>query len=175
MPDLKKAETRLASVGLNVHRFTGYVCIALLCGLVLSEIAIVLLRYIYGVGFLQLQDFASYSFASLVVLGIPYAMVEDAHVRVDVFRERQTLVRRQAVDRAAVVLLLLPVFLLTLVSVWPDMLYSWSILEGSRETGGLPGLFLVKTTLPLACVLMLLQGMVLVMRRNTVPTDAKTQ
>ncbi len=163
----------LIKSGLLLHRLTGLVCIFLLSGMVISEIAVVLLRYVYGIGFLQLQDFAAYSFAALVVLGIPYALAEDAHVRVDVFREKQSLSSQLAVDRAGVVLFLFPVFLLTLTSVWPDVLYAWSISEGSRETGGLPGLYLVKSALPLACILMLFQGLLILLRKN--PNDVRVK
>lgn len=163
----------LIKSGLLLHRLTGLLCIFLLCGMVISEIAIVLLRYVYGIGFLQLQDFAAYSFAALVVLGIPYALADDAHVRVDVFREKQSAATRLAVDRAAVILFLMPVFMLTLTSVWPDILYSWSISEGSRETGGLPGLYLVKSALPLACILMVYQGLLILIRKY--PNDSRVK
>ena len=41
---------------------------------------------------------------------------------------------------------------------------AWSIREGARETGGLGGVWLVKTVLPIACVLMLVQGSALLLR-----------
>mgnify|MGYP000533249027 CR=1 FL=1 len=154
------------SLGLTLHRLTGVLCVFLLAGLAASEIAIVLLRYIYGIGFLQLQDFASYCFAALVILGIPYALGRDAHVRVDVFREKQTPATRRSVDFAGVVLLLIPVFSLLLYHVWPDIRYAWEIKEGSKETGGLPGLYLVKTCLPVTAVLMLLQGATILLRKG---------
>ncbi len=40
----------------------------------------------------------------------------------------------------------------------PDLIYSWSIREGAIETGGLGGVFLVKTAIPLSGALMILQG-----------------
>lgn len=131
----------------------------------------VLLRYVYGIGFLQLQNFTSYCFAALVVLSIPYAMALDGHVRVDVFREHQSLQTRLHVDIAAVLLFLIPVFGLTLYSVWPDILYSWEITEGSKETGGLAGLYLVKTCLPMSCLLMIVQGIATIARRGGLAHD----
>jgi TRAP-type mannitol/chloroaromatic compound transport system permease small subunit len=147
-----------------LHQLTGAVCIALLACLVTSEVLIVMLRYIYGIGFLQLQDFAAYSFAALMILGIPYALARDAHVRVDVFRDGQSQAQKNKIDIAAILLLLMPVFGMTLYSVMPDITYSWQIKEGSKETGGLPGLFVVKSVLPLVCVLMIIQGLVIVAR-----------
>lgn len=154
----------LENIGLKLHHITGAVCIALLACLTTSEVLVVMLRYVYGIGFLQLQDFAAYSFAALLVLGVPYALARDAHVRVDVFREHQTEALKRRIDIAAVLLLLIPVFGLTLYSVWPDISYAWEIKEGSKETGGLPGLFLVKSALPLSCALMIIQGLLIVVR-----------
>lgn len=154
------------SLALSLQRLCGAICVVLLAGLAFSEIAIVLLRYIYGIGFLQLQDFAAYCFAALVVLGIPYALGRDAHVRVDVFREKQSPATRRAVDMAGIVLLLMPVFTLLLYHVWPDIQYAWQIKEGSKETGGLPGLYLIKSCLPLAAVLMLIQGGAILLRKG---------
>ena len=142
----------------GLHRLTRGVCIAALAVIVTGQLAVVILRYGFGIGFLELQDAVAYAFAALVVLGLPVALYDDAHVRVDVFRERQSQRVRARFDLAGLALFLVPVFGLTLWYVWPDIAYSWSIREGSIETGGLPGFFLVKTCLPIACVLMLLQG-----------------
>lgn len=149
-----------------VHRVTMWVCLVLLVLLLSSQISIVILRYCFGAGFLELQDFTAYVFASLVILSIPVALVLDRHVRVDVCREHQSLRLRRSLDRSAVLFLLLPVFGLSLYLVFPDIVYAWQIREGSRETGGLPGVYLVKSLFPLSCVLLILQGVASVLSRD---------
>ncbi|WP_108259007.1 TRAP transporter small permease subunit [Mangrovicoccus ximenensis] len=146
-------------IALSLHRVTGLLCQGLLILIVLGQLAVVILRYVFGIGFIELQDAVAYSFAALVVLGLPVAFAEDGHVRVDVFRAGQSPRWQQRFDMAGIVALLVPFFGLTFWWVWPDVAFSWSILEGSKETGGLPGFFLVKTMLPVACVLMILQGL----------------
>ena len=141
-----------------LHRLTLYGCVGLLALLLCSETLIVILRYCFGIGFLELQDFAAYVFASLFMLGLPAALVMNRHVRVDVIRERQSLKSRRRVDHAATVVLLVPVFVLCLYWVYPDIAYAWKIREGSRETGGLGGVYLIKSVLPLTCVLMIMQA-----------------
>lgn len=154
----------LKYIGTTLHQLTGRVCISLLSILVITEIFIVLLRYVFGIGFLPLQNLASYSFSALVVLGIPYALAREAHVRVDILREHQSPQLKRIIDIMAVSLLLIPIFSLIFYTVMPDIQYSWEILEGSKETGGLPGLFLIKTALPVSCVLMIIQGIALLFR-----------
>ena len=153
----------LFALAATLHRTSAAVCVALVLLLLGTELAIVLLRYCLGMGFLPLQDFAAYVFATLVALGLPVALAADRHVRVDVWRERQGERRRRRTDAAGIVLLLLPAFGLTLWLVMPEVRYAWSIREGSRETGGLGGVWLVKSVLPLACVLMLVQGVALLL------------
>ena len=141
-----------------LHRVTAGVCTLLLLVLFAAQTVVVLLRYVFGIGFLELQGVVSYSFALLAVLAIPIALRLDRHVRVDVIRRMQSPGTARRFDGVGILGFLAPLFILTLVYVFPDILYSWSIREGAIETGGLPGYFLVKTGLPLACVLMLVQG-----------------
>ena len=44
--------------------------------------------------------------------------------------------------------------------LWPYASRAWAIGEGSRETGGIPFVFLLKSSIPLLAALMLLQGIV---------------
>jgi TRAP-type mannitol/chloroaromatic compound transport system permease small subunit len=99
-------------------------------------------------------------------MSIIYTYGRNNHVRVDVFREKQLVKMQQLVDIISIVLFLIPFFFLTLYWVWPDIVYAWQITEGSRETGGLPGLFLVKSSLPLMCILMIVQSLFIVIRRG---------
>ena len=142
----------------RLHRITAGLCAVLLLVLLAAELLVVLLRYVFGVGFLELQGVVNYSFAILVILALPVALRLDKHVRVDVFRREQSARTARRIDMVGVLALLIPVFALTAYFVAPDILYSWSILEGSIETGGLPGYFLVKTALPVSCLLMMIQG-----------------
>ncbi|SDJ78527.1 TRAP transporter small permease subunit [Aliiruegeria lutimaris] len=150
--------TVLTTSAARIHSLTRRICQFLLGLIFIGQMAVVILRYVFGVGFIELQDAIAYSFAALVVLGLPVALVLDSHVRVDVIRTRQSEATKKWFDRFGTVFFLIPVFGLTIWWVWPDIAFSWSIRERSVETGGLPGLYLVKTTLPVACALMILQG-----------------
>lgn len=154
-----------------LHVATGAACVALVLMLLAAEIVVVVLRYVFSIGFVQLQDFAAYAFAALVVLGLPVALVTDAHVRVDIFREKQSAAVRRLSDRLAVALLLVPVFGYTLYAISPHIAYSWQTFETSVQVGGLPGLFIVKTAVPLACVLLIVQGLALALGHPDAPSD----
>ncbi|MEP3278871.1 MAG: TRAP transporter small permease subunit [Stappiaceae bacterium] len=138
-------------------------CLGLLSLVFLAQFTVVMLRYLFNIGFIQLQDTVSYSFAVLCILAVPTALRSDAHVRVDIFRAEQSPATARRFDVAAVIFFLIPVFGLTLWHAYPLVAYSWSIFEGSRETGGLPGFFLVLTALPITCALALIQGLAILL------------
>jgi TRAP-type mannitol/chloroaromatic compound transport system permease small subunit len=62
------------------------------------------------------------------------------------------------VDFGGALLLLLPFMLVLGWFSLPYVARSWSILETSRETSGIPAVFLLKTLIPLFALLMALQG-----------------
>lgn len=122
----------------------------------LGQLTMVLMRYLLGIGFVELQDAVSYSFAALVALSVAVSYEADRHVRVDVFRQNWSQRFNEKVDWLGDLLFAVPVFGLMTWAAYPLVRSSWAILEGSRETGGLPGLFVVKTCLVILPVLILL-------------------
>ena len=147
-----------------LDRVTRAACVTAFILLVASVLAVVVLRYGFGVGFIWLQDFAAYSFAVFMALSVPACMAQGGHVRVDVVSERMPPGYIGWADLIALIFFLIPTFGIALWAYWPDLRYSWAIREVSIETGGLPGLFLVKTTLPLFAFLMIVQGIAAVLR-----------
>jgi TRAP-type mannitol/chloroaromatic compound transport system permease small subunit len=131
----------------------------------------VVLRYGFGAGSIKLQDLAGYAFAVFLILSVPLALVRGAHVRVEVVSERLGPRYLRAADALAWVLVIVPLFGLILWAGWRDIAFSWRIGEGSVTPGGLGGLYLVRTALPVASALMILQGLaVLLTPRAQGPT-----
>ncbi|SES34040.1 TRAP-type mannitol/chloroaromatic compound transport system, small permease component [Tranquillimonas rosea] len=141
-------------------------CSVAALALAATVLLIVVLRYGFGVGYIELQDAASYAFAALAIFSIPVCLAHQGHVRVEVISEKLGERYRRGSDIVALVLFLIPVFGLLIWAYWPDLAYSWSIREASVETGGLGGLFLLKTALPLAAALTILQGIAAVLARR---------
>jgi TRAP-type mannitol/chloroaromatic compound transport system permease small subunit len=72
--------------------------------------------------------------------------------------------RKALVDLCGALLLLLPFMLVLAWFSLPYVARSWAILETSRETSGIPAVFLLKTLIPLFALLMALQGVVQAIR-----------
>jgi len=90
--------------------------------------------------------------------------LHDEHVRIDIFY-RETSPRRKAmVDLAGTLLFLIPVCALIWWVSLPYVRASWRVLEGSKETSGIPGVFLLKSLLLLFTVLLAAQGVSMAIR-----------
>lgn len=154
---------------LNLHRLSVALgCVASAVGrlaawlallLVLVTFAVVVLRYLFETGSIAMQESILYLHASLFLLGAAYTLHRDAHVRVDIFYRDFSPRRKALVDLLGALLLLLPVcgFLL-----WASLGYvasAWSLREASPETGGLPFVYLLKTLIPVAAGLLIVQGL----------------
>ena len=126
--------------------------------IVLAQFVVVVLRYAFGIGSIWLSETIIYGHASLIMLAAAWTLYAGGHVRVDVFYADFPPRSRAWVDLAGALLLLLPFMLVLAWFAVPYVERSWAILERSRETSGLPLVFLLKTLIPLFALLMALQG-----------------
>ena len=136
-------------------RLAGVLAIAL----VALSFALVLARYALGMGSVAAQEAVLWLHAALFLLGLAYALRHGAHVRVDVFSQRWTPRTRARVELAGLVLLLMPFCVFMVAMSWDYVGASWAAREGSRDPGGLPGWYLLKSLLPLSAALLLLQAL----------------
>jgi TRAP-type mannitol/chloroaromatic compound transport system permease small subunit len=130
----------------------------LTAAMVLLTFVIVALRYFFDTGFIWMQESVTWMHAAVFMLGGAYALRTGDHVRVDVFYKRLTPQGRAGIDLLGTLLFLLPLCGYVLFESLPYVQQSWEIRERSREASGLPGLFLLKSLIPLTAVLLALQG-----------------
>lgn len=126
--------------------------------LVLLVFGLVAARYAFAIGSVAAQEAALWLHSLVFLLGAAFTLKRDAHVRVDLVYQRLSARGKALADLVGTLVLLLPfcVFLCWISLDYVGM--AWSLREGSREPGGLPGVFLLKTMIPLAAVLLGLQG-----------------
>ena len=134
-------------------------------GMVLLTATVVVMRYGFGFGRIYLQEIITYLHAAVFMLAAAWTLRMDGHVRMDVlYRSLQP--RAQAwVDLIGSIFLLLPTAGLLF---WLSYDYAEKALilrEASRETGGLPLLYLLKAVIPVASGLLILQGIADIFRR----------
>ncbi|MCR9097312.1 MAG: TRAP transporter small permease subunit [bacterium] len=113
-------------------------------------VSAVVLRFVFGVGLIQLEELQWHLYAVGFLAGIVGCVVHDRHVRVDVLRERMRPRTRDWIDFYGVLLFQLPLVVLVLWSAAPFVAESFRAGEESASAGGLPYRWLLKAVLPLA-------------------------
>jgi TRAP-type mannitol/chloroaromatic compound transport system permease small subunit len=126
--------------------------------MVLIQCAVIVMR-LFGAGSLWLHESLFYFHVALVLFTAAWTLRQDGHVRVDIFYTDAAPRTRAAIDLAGSVLLLMPFMLAVIWFSWPYALRSWAVLEGSREAGGLPLVYLLKSAILIFAAQMLLQGL----------------
>lgn len=127
--------------------------------LVVLQFAVVIQRYVFGVGFVWLQETITYVYASVFMLAAGFTLLRDGHVRVDIWYREASDKARAIVDILGALVFLWPVTGLLLFVAWPYVSRSFVILEGSRESGGLPLLYLLKGEILIFAASLALQGL----------------
>ena len=151
----------------NIERFidwSGRAVSWLTLLMVIVTFIVVVLRYVFDIGWIALQESVTYMHAMVFLVGASWTMQQDAHVRVDIFYSRFSTRTKAWVDLFGSLLLLLPVMIFIAWISWEYVIDSWEVLEGSREAGGLPAVFLLKSLIVVLAIMLMLQALVQIMR-----------
>jgi len=126
--------------------------------MVLVQFIVVVQRYVFGIGSIWMQESIVYMHGFLFMLAAGYTLLHNGHVRVDVFYREATPRRKALTDLFGSLFFLLPMCVAVIWLAWPYVSNSWAILEGSKETSGIHGVYLLKSAIILFAVLVALQG-----------------
>lgn len=150
----------------RLSELTGRLTAWLTLAMVLVTCLVVVLRYVFDIGFIWLQESVTWMHAVVFMLGAAYTLEREDHVRVDVFYRRFGERGRAVVDLLGVFLFLLPLCGWIGWSSWDFVATSWRIGEASRESGGLPYPLvpLLKSVLVVMPAALALQGLSLGLR-----------
>ena len=126
--------------------------------MVMVMVLIVLLRYLFQVGSIALQEAITYLNALIFTFGVAYTLKEDGHIRVDVAYHRFSERTKALIDMVGSLILLPLTTGFILWSSWDYVAVSWQIREGSAESSGLPFVYILKSAILIIPLLMLIQG-----------------
>lgn len=119
-------------------------------GLVLIIVANVVMRYLFNVNYIWIEEVQWHIYAVGFMLGIGYAIVHDSHVRVDVlaatFRKRT----RAWIELASILFIIFPLVWLIISYAIPFVEASWQRGERSSAPGGLANRWAIKAMIIVA-------------------------
>lgn len=147
---------------LNEFIGRGIAWVALI--MILVQFTVVIMRYVFSIGFIPMQESIWYMHGILFMVGAGYTLLHDGHVRVDIIYREASPRKKAWIDMIGSLLFLIPICVLTLYLSSSYVINSWRTLEGSTELSGLPLIFLLKTTIWVFASLLGLQAVSTVIR-----------
>lgn len=139
----------------RIGRVTSWLWLLLLGTIVIN----VLMRYVLGEGRIEFEELQWHFYAVGFLLGLSYANVHDAHIRVDIVRVKLPLIVQAWIELYGILLLLVPFVVLVLIYTVPFVQYSFATSEISEAPGGLPFRWLIKSSLMVGFALLLLSAL----------------
>ena len=118
----------------------------------------VLLRYVFNFSTAALYEMEGHLFAIIFLLASPYTLQKNKHVRVDVFYNNFSKRKKNIIDLIGNIIFLIPFSFIIFYTSLPFVADSYSILESSPDPGGLPYRFIIKSIIPIAFFLLMIQG-----------------
>lgn len=124
----------------------------------------VVLRYGFGVVYPKAYQAVNWSFGIVLTICAGYALLNDDHVRVDVFYSRASKRAKALIDLLGSILLLAPFLYVLWDRTFPYVKRSWISREGPQDISGIPAVYLLKSFLLVFVVVLAIQGLALVLK-----------
>ncbi len=138
------------------------VTLVLVCALVSALNA--MSRYLFDVSSNAWLELQWYMFAGIVLLGAPYLLKTNGHIRVDIFYSKLSYRHQLWLDLTGLLVFLMPFSIYMVMTSWPWFVEAWTLRETSANAGGLLR-WPVKLLLPVGFFLLTLQGVSEVIKR----------
>ena len=127
-------------------------------GMVLAEFATVVLRYIFGLGWVALQESVVYMHATVFMVAAGYTLLHNQHVRIDIVSGLFSKRVQTWIEIVGTLLFLLPMAVVILWLSWPVFLDAYRSHEVSTNAGGLI-IWPARLMLPIGFAFLILQGL----------------
>ena len=142
----------------RVTKLTEYVTIRFFYIMFITVIINIVLRYLFNINYIFLQELVMYMHAFIFLFGISLCLKEDVHVRIDIFSSKLDIHYRNLINQIGLVIFILPFCLFVVYESTSMITRSWVMLEGSSEPGGLPIVFILKSSIYLFSFLIFIQA-----------------
>ena len=150
----------LAQISKYIDRFNtfvGYLCAFFVFSMVIVVFTVVVLRYGFNIGFIWMQEVYVWLHSFTFMLGAGFTYLVNEHVRIDVFYREASKKYKAIVDLLGNIFLLLPFLYIIWSYSYPFVYRSFLMGEVSREAGGMPALYILKSAILWFCLVLFIQ------------------
>ena len=142
----------------KINHFTEYTTIRFFYLMFLTVIINILLRYIFNINFIFLQELVMYMHAFIFLFGISICLKDNSHVRIDIFYNNLDIKTQSLIDKIGFTFFIIPFCIFVMYESTSMITRSWVMLESSSEPGGLPVVYILKSSIYIFSLLILLQA-----------------
>jgi TRAP-type mannitol/chloroaromatic compound transport system permease small subunit len=115
-------------------------------------------RYLFNAPTMWAYELTYQLYGGHFMLGAAYTLYKGKHIRTDILYERYPVKWQGRVDATLYLFFFFPGMIFFFAAGWDEALHAWEIRELSEATPWRPPLYPFKTVIPVAAVLLLIQG-----------------
>jgi TRAP-type mannitol/chloroaromatic compound transport system permease small subunit len=147
-----------------INETIGRVVSWLALAMVLIQVIIVVMRYVFGLSVLTMQESIWYMHAIVFLTAAGYTLLHNGHVRVDILYGNVGPVAKARIDLFGVIFILSPICVMIWWVSWPYVAAAWAVREGSVEVSGIQGVYFLKTCMLIFAGGLFIQGISLAIK-----------
>lgn len=142
----------------TIGQWSGRIFAVLVIPLVLGLSYEVVARYVFNAPTIWAYDVTYMLYGSHFMLGAAYALVNGAHIRTDIFYQKWPPRTQGLVDAGFYLFFFFPGMIFFFWAGLQEAIHAWTILEKSSASPWRPPVYPFKTVIPLAALLLMIQG-----------------
>ena len=151
---MKKISHTIDLFNEKIGILTSYLAIPL----ILITFFVAFMRYVLDFGSIAIQEITIYLHALIFTVGASYTLKNNMHVRIDIFYNKFSDNLKKNINLFGTIFFLLPSCILIFVTSFNYVISSIMLLESSKEAGGLPILYILKSYILLMVFTLFLQA-----------------
>jgi TRAP-type mannitol/chloroaromatic compound transport system permease small subunit len=124
----------------------------------------IITRRFFVLGSTKLQEMEWHLHTSLFLLVLGYAYLKDAHVRIEIVREKYSVKVKAILETLGILVFLIPYTLLVIYFGIDFVRRSFNLNEVSSALTGLSHRWIIKSFIPIGMILLLLSGVSLLLK-----------
>ena len=151
---MKKISHTIDLFNEKIGILTSYLAIPL----ILITFFVAFMRYALDFGSIAIQEITIYLHALIFTVGASYTLKNNMHVRIDIFYSKFSDILKKNINLFGTIFFLLPSCILIFITSFNYVISSIMLLESSKEAGGLPILYILKSYILLMVFTLFLQA-----------------
>lgn len=127
--------------------------------LVINIVVQVILRYAFGEGKVWVEELQWHLYGICIMLGLSYCMVEDAHIRLDIFHRNFSVLKKEVIEFFGLILFVLPLITIIFFHGIDFVQNAWHVNESSPSPMGLHCWWIIKSVIPISMFFMIIAAL----------------